>query len=145
MYHFIHTVILYLLGWLFCYEETNRNPRQCLGCQCELFVVCVYVFCLIYGHRLPCCPLCYLLPCRNYAGPSKELLTNIPPHTSFLVWLMQKFFWWTWGDSHPRPEHFSLCFIQQYYLFQYTTKYILKYLLLFSIPPVKCLRLNHFK
>ena len=19
-------------GWLFCYEETNQNPKQCLGC-----------------------------------------------------------------------------------------------------------------
>jgi hypothetical protein len=54
-------------------------PRQCLGCQCEQFVVCVYVFCLINGHRLPCCPLCYLLPCRNYAGPSERHLCFVNP------------------------------------------------------------------
>jgi hypothetical protein len=54
-------------------------PRQCLGCQCEQFVVCVYVFCLINGHRLPCCPLCYLLPCRNYAGPSERHLCLVNP------------------------------------------------------------------
>ena len=39
-------------GSLFCYEESYRNPRQCLGCQCELFVVCVYVFCF-YGRETP--------------------------------------------------------------------------------------------
>jgi hypothetical protein len=22
------------------------------------------------------------------------------------------YFWWSWGDLHPRPEHFSSCFIQ---------------------------------
>jgi len=22
--------------------------------------------------------------------------------------------WWRWRESNPRPEHFSLCFIQQY-------------------------------
>ena len=27
--------------------------------------------------------------------------------------MVTKCLWWTWGDSHPRPEHFSLCFIQQ--------------------------------
>jgi len=54
-------------------------PRQCLGCQSELFVVCIYVFCLINGHRLPCCPLCYLLPCRNYAGPSERHLCLVNP------------------------------------------------------------------
>lgn len=26
-------------------------------------------FCLIYGHRLPCCPLCYSLLCRNHGWP----------------------------------------------------------------------------
>jgi len=57
-------------GWLFCYEETNRNPSQRLGCQCELFIVCVYFFYAIYGRHLPDCPSSYLLPCRNYAGPS---------------------------------------------------------------------------
>jgi hypothetical protein len=49
-------------------------PRQCLGCQSELFVVCIYVFCLINGHRLPCCPLCYLLPCRVYIRPIRKTL-----------------------------------------------------------------------
>jgi hypothetical protein len=24
------------------------------------------------------------------------------------------YFWWSWGDLHPRPEHFSSCFIQPY-------------------------------
>ena len=37
------------------------------------------LFCLINGHRLPCCPLCYLLPCRNYAGPSKRHLCFVNP------------------------------------------------------------------
>ena len=64
-------------GSLFCYEENYRNPRQCLGCQCELFVVCVYGFCLIYGHRLPCCPLCYLLPCRVYIRPGINTLVKM--------------------------------------------------------------------
>ena len=27
-------------------------PRLRLGCQCELFVVCVYVFCLVF-HVIP--------------------------------------------------------------------------------------------
>ena len=63
-------------------------PRQCLDCQCSFHLTaaeldaqtvdgyfafgicfCIYFFCLIYGHRLPCCPLCYSLPCRVYIRP----------------------------------------------------------------------------
>jgi hypothetical protein len=35
-----------------------------------------------------------------------------PVFTTILYFII--YFWWRWGDSHPRPEPVSLCFIQQY-------------------------------
>jgi len=63
-------------GGLFCYEETHRNPSQRLGCQCVLFIVCIYFVCffdrvtpILKASALPSCPLLYLLPCRNLVIP----------------------------------------------------------------------------
>ena len=54
-------------------------PRQCLGCQCELFVVCVYVFC-VFGQEpptltastLPSAIIPTLDPVETMAGPSNK-------------------------------------------------------------------------
>ena len=112
---------------------------------------------LLFTSLLMCCPLCYSLPCRNYAPPSKInyiivfsattytfhfgcflerlsaliskcsllLLTSFtkvlsPVFTTILYFII--YFWWRWGDSHPRPEPVSLCFIQQYLLFMSSVK-----------------------
>ena len=69
-------------------------PRQCLDCQCSFHLTaaelaaqtvdgyfafgnwfCIYFFCLIYGHRLPCCPLCYSWPNRSCVRP---IIRNLP-------------------------------------------------------------------
>ena len=75
---------------------------------------------LLFTSLLMCCPLCYSLPCRNYAPPSKAFLISSilvainPLSTFFDPASSLEYFWWRWGDSHPRPEPVSLCFIQQY-------------------------------
>ena len=77
---------------------------------------------LLFTSLLMCCPLCYSLPCRNYAPPSKaflisSILVAINPLSTFSDPASSlEYFWWRWGDSHPRPEPVSLCFIQQYHL-----------------------------
>jgi len=34
---------------------------------------------LINGHRLPCCPLRYYLPCRNHGRPIKSIQSPLEP------------------------------------------------------------------
>jgi hypothetical protein len=68
------------------------------------------------GFTFPCCPLCYSLPCRNLVTPIKSTLKSESTDsvTVSLGTQTHRCFWWRWGESNSRPEHFSLCFIQQY-------------------------------
>ena len=104
-------------GWLFCYEETNRNPSQRLGCQCVDRVVCIYSFCLINGHRLPCCRRHYLPLSKPWHPHQNKLLIKpatipimgiskrlIPKHTIIVKIYFINLFWWRWWESNPRPE-----------------------------------------
>ena len=63
---------------------------------------------------LTSCPLLYLLPCRNLVTPIRRILffTN---RASLICWVL-KYFWWRWGESNSRPEHFSSCFTQPFTL-----------------------------
>ena len=98
-------------GWLFCYEETNRNPSQRLGCQCVDRVVCIYLFCLINGHRLPCCRRHYLplsKPWHPHHKKTKENKINKPQTTVIVILRLSSQLiiplWWRWWESNPRPE-----------------------------------------
>ena len=81
-------------------------PRRLLGCQCELFVVCVYVICLICGHRLPCCRLYYLTLSKPIQAHQKYIATCV--FASRILGL-SIYFWWTCRGSNPGPEclHFE--------------------------------------
>ena len=77
---------------------------------------------------LPCCPLCYSLPCRNHDWPIRKNIIS-SSRALFRMRLilanpLQYSFWWTRRESNPRPEHFSLCFIQQYGLLYINRKYL---------------------
>jgi len=51
------------------------QPRSgFLGRYSENVVICVYMFCLIYGHRLPGCLSTYLPLRRNLVTPTKDFL-----------------------------------------------------------------------
>ncbi len=77
---YIITQVLSKVKTYFCQKERDRSPFRLFGYKVtnpgfalsgksvNVFV-CVYSFCLIYGHRLPCCPLVYSLPCRNHDWP----------------------------------------------------------------------------
>ncbi len=63
------------------------------------------LICLIYGHRLPCCLLCYLTlskPGHPHQKHSHGLSFRSQLHG-------QECFWWRWRESNPRPEclHFE--------------------------------------
>ena len=70
------------------------------------------------GFTFPCCPLCYSLPCRNQCIPIRKNTSPISDSCARGVRNLRvapsRPFWWRWGDSNPRPEPISLCFIQQY-------------------------------
>ena len=73
---------------------------------------------------LTSCPLLYLLPCRNLVTPIKNVLKSVARKELYPRWLSPVLvrFWWRWGESNSRPEHFSSCFTQP---FTYYTLYIL--------------------
>jgi len=110
--------------WLFLLRGISY-PRLLLGGQSELFVVCIYGFC-VYGrvspalrvllsravHSVTCCPV------ETMAGPSKAYCKITCENIETPGWSVFRIhtaicLWWTWRESNPRPEHFSLCFIQQ--------------------------------
>lgn len=69
---------------------------------------------------LPCCPLCYSLPCRNHAPPTQDTFSNTLR--------------WRRGDSNPRPRLISRC-IFPYGLYSNNTVYIYSWLLsTYSVP-----------
>ena len=43
------------------------------------------------AFTLPSCPLCYLLPCRNYAGPSEKHLCFVNPLLGTQLNLLKQF------------------------------------------------------
>jgi len=57
---------------------SETSGQVSLRCKSPNIIVCIYLVCLIYGHRLPCCPLVYLLPCRNHGIPIKSILAELP-------------------------------------------------------------------
>ena len=73
-------------------RKTYQNPRQCLGCQCELFVVCVYVFCF-YGQETPTLRLSHcravhsvtLCPVESISGPSETFCSQSRFHSNLMV------------------------------------------------------------
>ena len=68
---------------------------------------------------LPCCPLCYSLPCRNHAPPTKHtgiqfISESLKLSLDLSATSLSNMLRWRRGDSNPRPRPVSLCFIQQY-------------------------------
>ena len=62
---------------------------------------------LLFTSLLMCCPLCYSLPCRNYAPPSKaflisSILVAINPLSTFSDPASSlEYFWWRCGIRTP--------------------------------------------
>lgn len=93
--------------WLLVYKVTN--PGSGSSGKSVNAVVSIYWFLLLcsrcsyprdgsrsescFGLRLPCCPLCYSLPCRNHFIPSNNTL--------FLICS-----WWRWGLRSPVQDSF---------------------------------------
>ena len=95
-------------GSVFCYEEHYRNPSQRLGCQCEDRVICIYFICLIYGHRLPCCRLCYLAQSILCQAHQKHFVVRAV--CILTLWylthlsMVTKCLWWTCRALPPGLE-----------------------------------------
>ena len=63
-------------------------PRQCLGCQCELWVVCVYFFAwfTVIAYRVA---VSIISPCRNHGRPiMKNTVCGISAHINSILFMV---------------------------------------------------------
>ena len=123
--------------------SVTRKPSETLSSVQAANANCAsFAFTVFYFLRLSvsCCPLCYSLPCRNLVTPIKKrhaiqsilAIKLLLLHHTFYICAYHILFWWRWGESNSRPEHLSLCFIQQFlhYTLYLFTRQIYVYILI---------------